>query len=321
MSKIIKRTAGVLAGILVSLLVVVFCLLFTSPGNQFLAYGAGKLVDGLSVELPQGRFLYNDPFSVRYHTDAQSIELHGLRLALAWSGCEGLCFDQIAAEQIVYRVEGETPQTVTNDDVQQASAETAPVVLPFPVDIRRIDIAGIDIGMPGQEIRLNRLTTALRMAESELIVPSFTLAEAQIHQEQAKETPPEPLAALPAITPVELSLPLTIDLRQAELSRFELWQGKRQTQAGPISLSAKAEERRAGIEKLSARYGQWQLAGSVSVTLGGGNRVAADLTLTDPQNRVTAQVNGPLSALDIAVESQGLYPLTLDASADLTREN
>ena len=78
--KMLKKITKVLLITLASLLVIVFCLLFTAPGNHFIAFTANKLVDGLSIKLPSGRFLYNDAFDV--HFENQSIKFDAKQLKI-----------------------------------------------------------------------------------------------------------------------------------------------------------------------------------------------------------------------------------------------
>ena len=63
---VFKKISAAVIGVLITLAVIIFCLLFTAPGNQFIAYSANKMVDGFHIEIKKGRFLYNNPFNVSF---------------------------------------------------------------------------------------------------------------------------------------------------------------------------------------------------------------------------------------------------------------
>ena len=46
---VLKKITAAVSAIFVTLVVALFCLLFTAPGNQFIAYSANKAVDGLHI--------------------------------------------------------------------------------------------------------------------------------------------------------------------------------------------------------------------------------------------------------------------------------
>ncbi len=87
--KMLKKITKVLSITLASLLVIVFCLLFTAPGNHFIAYTANKLVDGLTIKLPSGRFLYNDAFDVYFENQGIKLDAKQLKIDLFWWRCDG----------------------------------------------------------------------------------------------------------------------------------------------------------------------------------------------------------------------------------------
>ena len=51
---VLKKITAAVSAIFVTLVVALFCLLFTAPGNQFIAYSANKAVDGLHIVIKDG---------------------------------------------------------------------------------------------------------------------------------------------------------------------------------------------------------------------------------------------------------------------------
>ncbi|WP_212746532.1 hypothetical protein, partial [Pseudoalteromonas sp. S185] len=76
------------------------CLLFTAPGNQFIAYSANKMVDGLHIEIEKGRFLYNNPFNVSFKNQSTDFKAQQLKIDLFWWQCDGLCIENVSARSV-----------------------------------------------------------------------------------------------------------------------------------------------------------------------------------------------------------------------------
>tara|TARA_B100001059_G_scaffold108674_1_gene108470 strand:+ start:829 stop:1002 length:174 start_codon:yes stop_codon:yes gene_type:complete len=53
---VFKKVTAALSTLIVALLVTLFCVVFTAPGNQLIAYSANKLVDGLKIEINKWAF-------------------------------------------------------------------------------------------------------------------------------------------------------------------------------------------------------------------------------------------------------------------------
>ena len=105
---VFKKITASVSAVLVILLITVFCILFTAPGNQFIAYSANKLVDGLNIDIKNGRFLYNDVFNVRYNNNGVDFNAQQLKLNLFWWQCDGICIDNLSANTMALTLEQST---------------------------------------------------------------------------------------------------------------------------------------------------------------------------------------------------------------------
>jgi translocation and assembly module TamB len=97
---VFKKVTAALSTLVVAVLVTLFCVVFTAPGNQLIAYSANKLVDGLKIEIKNWRFLYNDAFNLRFERDGLLLDAQQLKLDLFWWHCDGMCIDNLSARSI-----------------------------------------------------------------------------------------------------------------------------------------------------------------------------------------------------------------------------
>ena len=140
-----KKTTTILSAILVSVGVILFCLLFTAPGNHFIAYSANKLVDGLKINLPSGCFLYNDAFDISYDKQGLKFSAKQLKIDLYWWGCDGVCVDNLSAQTIDLKLDtppslAENPQPTDTEMTDGEPTTAEQITLPINVTVKRIAV-------------------------------------------------------------------------------------------------------------------------------------------------------------------------------------
>ena len=79
---LVKRLKRYISYISMVVSSVIFCILFTSPGNKFIAFTANTFVPGLSITLDEGRFLYQDPFSVTFENQNLNANIENMSIGL-----------------------------------------------------------------------------------------------------------------------------------------------------------------------------------------------------------------------------------------------
>ena len=70
------------------------------------------MVDGLKINIKNGRFLYNDAFSVSYKSKGVEFNATQLKLNLFWLQCSGVCIDNLSAKSIKLTL----PPSKNNDE-------------------------------------------------------------------------------------------------------------------------------------------------------------------------------------------------------------
>lgn len=325
-----KKITSVLTVTLLSIGVLLFCLLFTAPGNHFIAYSANKLVDGLEIKLPSGRFLYNDPFDVRYENQAIKLDAKQLKVDLFWWGCNGICLDNISAQNIDVNVKSQ--QAVADQQPQpaqeQLQQDTAPsgeqITLPLKVTVKRVAINQLTLTHPSADVTVEKLNLSAVAELSDILVDALKINTVTVQLHDVKEQPKsQPLTVLPALPTLDLTLPLNIQLNTLNISKVAVTPvaAERAEVINNIALSATAKGHEVRVEKLDAQYNDWQLNTDLFAELNAHNSVRGHVALTHPNHQLKLDLTGTLADLNVTLLTQGQYPLNVDAQVNLQKDN
>ena len=218
--KMLKKITKVLSITMASLLVIVFCLLFTAPGNHFIAYTANKLIDGLTIKLPSGRFLYNDAFDVHFENQGIKLDAKQLKIDLFWWRCDGICLDNLSAQSIDLNIKSQAASTEQSSETEPEVAQAAQISLPMKVAVKRVAINRFNLAHPSADVTVNKLNLSGRGEASDLTVDSLTIADVSVMLHEAKEQPKStPLTELPALPALDITLPINVELKQLQISK------------------------------------------------------------------------------------------------------
>ena len=154
--KMLKKITKVLSITLASLLVIVFCLLFTAPGNHFIAYTANKLVDGLKINVPSGRFLYNDAFDVHFENQGIKLDAKQLKIDLFWWRCDGICLDNLSAQSIDLSIKSQAVSTEQSTEAEPEAEQVGQINLPMKVAVKRVAINRFNLAHPSADVTVNK---------------------------------------------------------------------------------------------------------------------------------------------------------------------
>ncbi|BDF94740.1 translocation/assembly module TamB domain-containing protein [Pseudoalteromonas sp. KAN5] len=325
MSKMKKITTA-LTLFFTSLLVLVFCLLFTAPGNQLIAYTATKLVDGLRIDIKNGRFLYNDSFDVRFQSDGLDFNAKNLKLDLYWWGCEGICIENMSAQAISLKLPQPTQtQAETEEEArveeQPATSASDEISLPIGVSIKRIAIASFELDHASANVSVKKFVLAAFAQQSLVTLSSLKIAQVDVLLKETQAPPSEPLTALAALPDIHFSSPLAAKLEQLLISKVTLVQGEQSHEISDIKGSFAINKSELQLPSFSADYLQWHLASQLTANLADDTPVTAALTLNNPEHQVALAVAGDLRNLQLDVITEGQYPLTAKINADLKTTN
>ncbi|KTF09643.1 autotransporter assembly complex protein TamB [Pseudoalteromonas sp. 10-33] len=321
---ILKKITAIVSAILVSLIISVFCLLFTAPGNQFIAYTANKVVDGLHIEIKDGRFIYNDAFNVHFKNNDLDFKAQQLKIDLFWWQCDGICIDNLSAKSIKFsllktaQIQDETP-----------SEPLEKISLPFNVSLKNIAVKEFTLNHPSADVSVNNFKLSAKIKDSKLTVkslniPSILVAlkeQTQPTKAQTAQSNKAVLTQLPALPDIEFTSPIDLSIEAFDIAKVTIEQGDAQHNIENISLLLSVEDTVINVQSLSATYEQWQLNTQLDAELAGNLPLKGQVTLNSNEHQANLELNGDLANLNLNLETSGQYPLTLTANANLKQQN
>ncbi|WP_462157935.1 hypothetical protein [Pseudoalteromonas sp. GB56] len=250
MKKALLTALKVLLGLTLTLSVVVSVLLFTAPGNKAIAALANKFVDGLEITLPQGRFFNNDPFNIRFNSPMVEFEAQALQLDYTFFGCHGICFDNLAAQQIGLVVLALPPKEQHKQ--LPDSPEKQPLSLP-KVRIQQISIAEINTEVVGNKVRAAQLQGSVNTEAQNIDVDKLSIASvsAQLVQKPKENKAFESLPVLPSI---DLNLGLNVRAPEILISEIDVLRGQQKQTLEGLQLALSLVDNVVNIENLNLEY-------------------------------------------------------------------
>ena len=315
-----KKIITGISAFVITLLVILFCLLFTAPGNQFLAYSANKMVDGLKININNGRFLYNDAFSVNYKSKGIEFNATQLKINLFWLQCNGLCIDNLSAKSIKLTL----PPSKNNNE--EASKPLEKITLAFNIAIKNVQIDEFVLNHSRADVTVKNFKLSGDANGSDLNIKSLTIPSVvavikEQNEEKTIKTASAPISSLPAIPNIEFISPLNIFVEQFNIARVQVEQADQQYIIENIDLQGNVEDANIELHTLSAQYQQWQLNTQVDTTLDKAMPIKGNISLKSNNESVNLLLAGDLSDLNINLTTDGQYPLKLNANANFRKEN
>lgn len=317
-----KRITAALTLILSTILVIIFCLLFTAPGNQLIAYSANKMVDGLNINIKNGRFLYNDSFDIDYESPSLNFAAKRLKIDLYWWGCDGLCIDNLSAQavDVDIKVDNQITSLEQKGENERAVDDTIEVNLPFAVSVKRVAIATFNLSHVSADVSVQQFQLNARAEESLLTLNSLNVKEVEVLLKETNQ-PPEPLTTLAPLPDIEFSSPLSANIEQVAVKLVRIIQGEQQHEIKDIKTALSLQNSKLELKSLSADYLQWHLSSELQADFKGATPLSAKIALTSDEHQLTATADGDLSDLTLDVVTQGTYPLNATLNADLKTVN
>ncbi|MFY8272696.1 translocation/assembly module TamB domain-containing protein [Pseudoalteromonas sp. SSDWG2] len=315
MKRISLLIVKVLLTLLVSLALVCGFSVFTSTGNQMLAGVLNRLVDGLTVNLEQGRLLYNDPFDVIYQSDSLTLNASSLRLDLALLNCEGVCINNLSVERLDVELKHIQESATTTD---ASLPHTKPLALNLPrITIKQMSADDINIINAQQEINVDEFASSM-MAEGNMVMlghTSLASLSVELGAQPATSDAPLVLEALP-----DIALPVDVDIQMQGLSiaQMKVQQGGQKHQFMQFASAASIEDKTITVDSLSLSYliahGQSQSPQAMALSMRGKLELFAQNNLDLHANigafgeKAQVRASGSLSDLYLEVINEGRYP-------------
>jgi translocation and assembly module TamB len=320
---IFKKVTAAFSAVLITLLLLVFCLLFTAPGNQFIAYSANKMVEGLNIELKNGRFIYNDAFNVSFKSNGLVFNAEQMKLNLFWWQCDGLCIDNLSAKKIKLVL----PSNQTDE-------ETAPseplnkIELPFNIAIKHIAINTFSFENDNADVIINGFTLSAKAQNSIVNIKSINIpsievalkAQTQSASQTTSSTAP-PLRELPALPNIEFVSPIDLIVEQFDIDKITINQDEQQQIVNNFHVELQIKDSDVHLISLAAKYQQWQLNTQLNSKLAGNNPINGSIDISSPEHQANLSLAGDLANLILELNTSGLFPARLDINANLKQKN
>ncbi len=321
-----KKITAILTLIVSTLFVLLFCLLFTAPGNQLIAYTANKLVDGLSININKGRFLYNDAFDVEYTSPSIELKAKQLKLDLYWWHCDGICIENLSAQTIDVRINDvananeavATAETVAIDEEQD---EGAAIELPIAISLKRVAVASFSLSHASADVSVQQFQLSAKAIDSVITLKALTVNEIAVLLKETEQPQVEPLTALAPLPNIEFSSPIAADIEQVAINLIRISQAEQVHEIKAINTALSIHNSDVVLKNLTADYLDWHLSSELTAQLQGQTPVEGRIELTNSDHQLTVLANGNLADLQVDMSTQGLYPLTAKLNADLKTVN
>ncbi len=280
---------------LIILSTILFCLIFTSPGNQFIAYIINKTMPGVTIDLPQGRFLYQDPFSIDIHSETFNVNVNEATLDLNVGQC---LWDQIA----FYK------ETVIE----------CPLTLHF-TEFKFYVIAGQDThDLQLQDGKLN-LSVDYKQDKYYLHIANSALSQLKLDQ-VITQTDQQTTAFLP-IQDIQFDSPVSLKITDTVIGKVILKQNSNQQNFDDIHINSKVLDEALIIEQLSFKYQDFKFVTSGNIVFSPANLMELDLEINHDTDKLKAQLRGGLSDLKLFVETKGQLPSVIQGQINLQQTN
>ena len=291
-----KKFKRYLTYTLLILSTLIFCILFTSPGNKLIAFTANKLVAGLSIKLDDGRFLYQNPFSVTYENSALNAHIENVTIGLnIWQCAYGylknenaVCLDALA---------------LNSADITLSDGE---------LNVEKLSLLiGIDKGVKQPILNVKKLQVEkIRFKQNTAV-------------EIAKSKQP---VIFEPIDDVLFNTPIDFILTELKLNRLEVQQEKQVHVINNISLAADFFDSQLNLNNLGLSYQDIQLSSQGIINLITNNPLDVNLDIKQIKNKellhgLTFKAQGDLAALNFDLQTIGQYPSTTNGKLNLKTKN
>ncbi|KJY95277.1 autotransporter assembly complex protein TamB [Pseudoalteromonas ruthenica] len=330
MSKGYKRILRWCGGLVGTILVTLFCLLFTEVGNKGITYVANHSVDGLRISLKEGRFLYDDPFDISFTSEQISIDAEAVRIDWQLLGCAGLCFRQVGAESLTVQVADQQNDKAAATDLQPPASE--PISLPT-ITIKSLFLGQANIHAAGLSVSARDFKSALEAHQRDVKVQPLRLRSLELTLPESEQQPSSaPLEALPPLPPIAFDLGINAQLKSAQVADIIITQGQQSHRISDLKVAVALQQQQLSVSQLSAAY---QLPADIATNEGDtleaqaqgqfsfadGNPLTLSLQLAALGERSELSFTGSLDELNVQARNQGKYTFELDAQAQLRQQN
>lgn len=272
-----KWIAITVAGLLLTVILLLAILLYTHSGLRLALWGAHKVAPQLQVEHSEGALLSGFHLEgVQYKDETQYIDFSARKIDLELtSRCLlnfTVCLDKVAVDGVHFSM----PQLAASDPDQAEDPQSEPatsISSPIALQLTQFELNDVDLNILGNQIRWKHFSTAASLVEDKLSLKPTTLEDSVValapaSEEKASVDPVEPDQPQTIVLP-DVWIPLTVDVERIAIERFILEQ-ETPLEINHLVVKAFAQGDQVKVEKLDLDMPQAQAELTTQVTLNQG---------------------------------------------------
>jgi translocation and assembly module TamB len=323
-----RKVARILLILLVSLVLILFCLIATPVGTKGLIALANKSLSALDIEHESGSLTSTLTLKqLSWQTDNIQALITGLSIRLNWQCLlnKRLCLEELASSSVFINVKPAPTETPV--------PETKPslITLPLAVSVNAIDVDRIDVTIEETiGLALAQLKSSFSMHHQlEVMHLSWSSLDVQLPEKEVQTTTAEnqpfnvsDIANWQYITPTikPLFFPLIGDFSNIRLGEISVSQGDNPLAViESINTEAAINQKQLDIHQLDITHEQGQLALTATLEANLEHKLNIDATseLEGQTLGIKIASNGSPSDVNLLVKTTGLVSSNLTATANI----
>ncbi|CCQ11683.1 hypothetical protein PALB_25840 [Pseudoalteromonas luteoviolacea B = ATCC 29581] len=308
--------------VLATVLTVVFCVLFTTPGNQGIAWLLNQATGIIKISNLKQRFYDDAPFDVVLALDDTTIALQNVRLSVSpeswYRWALSLKVKEVAVERGGSLQELEKPVDPNEKSHQPIAFGSYQVSFSIAIEAVRYRDSALQFGAL-------QFSSAGRLAEKGVTVSNVSLAQLDVDLFATKSDDTLGNNVIPTLEiPEKWPLPLDIQIGRLAVNSINVKQFNEHNAlsplVGPISVTATAAlndnviELSSGLVELNDA--KLQLNSTITP-----KEISAQLLAEWQTEQLALQLTGSWSNTRITLENQGTYPVLLNGTVSPTQSN
>ncbi|WMN59748.1 translocation/assembly module TamB domain-containing protein [Pseudoalteromonas xiamenensis] len=305
----------------VAIATILFCIVFTIPGNKAIAWVVNHTVSGITISQLESRFYDDEPFALSYHSEELDLELTDLAIDLSPRGIVNWKIRAKLGEGSVTIRNSQAAQSSENSLNESASVITLPnVFLDLNVLVEKFNYAD-----QNNELQIKHTEFEASIKQSEVNIKRINIADIALQQNKKPDEPEQtrfikvPKLELPS------SLPIAFDvfLSTASVEQIRVTSNSENGEVSPLVIrSVKAnialKDNVASVKNASLSIDDASISMSGSGSL---SMVDFHTQIKGNGHTLTADLQGPWNAVNLSLTSEANHQGMLHARVNPLEDN
>ncbi|WP_462163763.1 translocation/assembly module TamB domain-containing protein [Pseudoalteromonas xiamenensis] len=306
---------------LVALATIVFCVVFTIPGNKAIAWVVNHTISGVTISQLEHRFYDDEPFTLTYHSEDVDLELTDLAIDLTPRGIVNWKIRVTLGQGSVKSHNNREIQSSENSENGSVSLITLPNVF---IDLNVL-VDKFNYEDQNNHLQIKHTEFEASIKPSEVNIKHINIADIALQQNKNADEPEQtrltkvPKLALPA------SLPIAFDvfLNAASVEQIRVTSKSENSEAPPLiirsfmaNIALKDHVASVNNTSLSIDDGSISISGSGSLS-----EVDFHAQIKGYDHTLTAELQGPWNAVNLSLTSETTHEGMLLARVNPLEDN